>query len=105
MPSRSIRNPNEHATPAGGIPRVVLEAPWLESPAWSPDGLRLAIARGDGTDSVVLLNPVDGSTALLVTDGATSLVWDPSGSARAGFFGHDLVVVRRMDRPSRSSPR
>jgi len=78
----------------GSDPRVVLEAPSLGSPAWSPDSSRLAISRSDGTvGSLLLVDPDGGGVTPLDTALWSEPAWDPTGTALAGFLGHELVLV------------
>jgi len=80
----------------GTDPHVVLEAPFVGSPAWSPDGAQLAVLIGsDQTHGSLMLMAADGSgqTYLLEGSSISNPVWDPSGRALALLHDHDLVLV------------
>ena len=80
----------------GTDPHVVLEARFVGSPVWSPDGTQLAVLMGsDRTHRSLVLVAADGSgqTQLLEGSSISNPVWDPSGRALALLHDHDLVLV------------
>jgi TolB protein len=57
--------------------------PDFYSPAWSPDGRRLAVSTGDGVDdgSIYILSVADdGKEPVLIREGAVAPAWSPDGS-------------------------
>lgn len=73
-------------TTHGGDPRPLTRGTDDTSPAWSPDGTRLAFLRGQDGPPQVWLLPVNGGEAEQVTSlplGAGAPVWSPDGSRLA----------------------
>ncbi|MBM6404541.1 serine hydrolase [Phycicoccus sp. CSK15P-2] len=88
---------------AGGDARPLSDGPADTSPAWSPDGSRVAFLR---EGRVQVLTPgVDGEQVRQVADlpGATAPVWSPDGRRLATTApvdpgeGEDPLVTRRLD--------
>jgi dipeptidyl aminopeptidase/acylaminoacyl peptidase len=70
----------------GEAPRALTHGPADSSPAWSPDGSRLAFLRAQDGPAQVWLLPADGGEAEQLTTlplGAGAPVWRPDGSAIA----------------------
>ncbi len=71
---------------AEGAPRRLTQGIDDTSPAWSPDGTRLAFLRADDGPAQVWLLPVDGGEpqqATWLPLGAGAPVWSPDGSRLA----------------------
>jgi len=69
-----------------GEPRGLTRGPADTSPAWSPDGRRIAFLRADDGPAQVWLMPADGGEAEQLTSlplGAGRPVWSPDGSSLA----------------------
>ncbi len=69
-----------------GEPHRLTHGPADTSPAWSPDGKRIAFLRADGGPAQVWLLPVDGGEAEQLTSlplGAGRPVWSTDGSGLA----------------------
>ena len=94
------------AASGGGARRLVGGQGWDETPAWSPDGNRIAFARSvyaPGEPDVALIG-VDvwtvaadgrGRRNLTRDAGSTSPVWSPGGRRIAFARGDGVLVVRR----------
>ena len=77
----------------GSDPQLVLEAPNVFGPVWSPDGSRIAVDTWDGQTGSLVVVGADGLATSLLNGSLSDPAWDPSGAALAVFRGHDLVVV------------
>jgi Tol biopolymer transport system component/DNA-binding winged helix-turn-helix (wHTH) protein len=86
------------AQPEGARPRRVGPPGWsARTPAWSPDGRRLAVSRWRSTDDYdIWIVPLDGSEPAPVVESAEGKLdpaWSPDGRRLAYATGHGLVVV------------
>lgn len=81
--------------PDGSDPHVVLQAPWIVHPAWSPDSSQIAVdamLHKAKTTSLVLMAP-DGSGVTTLAGVGGWPTWDPSGTVLATVVGHAIVLV------------
>lgn len=82
----SARDGNEDiytvAASGGALERLTTHPEFDGTPAWSPDGSRIAFTRGDGARSIYVMN-ADGSAPARLADGYGELTWSPDGSAIA----------------------
>ncbi|GAA2778143.1 serine hydrolase [Crossiella cryophila] len=80
---------------AGGEPRQLTRGTADRSPAWSPDGSRIAFLRAQDGPAQLWLLPADGGEAEQVTTlplGAGAPVWRPDGGALAFTAAVDLAA-------------
>jgi len=91
----AVMNPD-----GSGFRKLTNDAPWDDSPAWSPDGSRIAVhTKRAGNWDIGLLDPATGQMRILTLpqNNDNSPVWTPDGQSlvyTSADFSHKLVSVR-----------